>query len=102
MVRYKVIWTETAREQLYEILEYWTNRNKSQNYAIKILSLVDEYIAFIESQPESFRKTRFNNNRICIIGSYSIFFKIVDDLIIITCFWDNRQDPSSLNEQLEK
>lgn len=36
------------------------------------------------------------------LGNYSIFYKIFDEKIIITAFWDNRQDPKKLLKILGK
>jgi toxin YoeB len=32
----KIEWSERARKELLEILEYWTNRNKSKIFSIKL------------------------------------------------------------------
>jgi hypothetical protein len=35
------------------------------------------------------------------MGHFSMFYKIAEDTIIITAFWDNRQDPKKLMELLK-
>lgn len=40
MVKRDVIWTRTADIQFAGILEYWVNRNKSNAYSKKLLTLV--------------------------------------------------------------
>ena len=30
------------------------------------------------------------------MGYFSIFYKITDEQLIVTAFWDNRQDPAKL------
>jgi len=35
------------------------------------------------------------------MGNFSIYYKVSDQEIIITAFWDNRQDPKKLLAILE-
>lgn len=36
------------------------------------------------------------------MGYFSIYYKITDEQLIITAFWDNRQDPKKLLELVTK
>ena len=36
------------------------------------------------------------------MGNFSIYYKISDENIILTSFWDNTQDPKKLLSILEK
>ena len=36
------------------------------------------------------------------MGHFSLFYKLVDDKLIITAFWDNRQDPWKLLKEIQK
>jgi len=36
------------------------------------------------------------------MGHFSLFYKITDTEIIITAFWDNRQDPAKLLQLLKE
>lgn len=40
--------------------------------------------------------THFNETRAISMGHYSILYKINRPKIVITGFWDNRQDPEKL------
>ncbi len=100
MAERKIVWTATADMQLQCILEYWLNKNKSTKYPTKILRLVDEYVEHISNRPNSFRLTEHSGTRICVIGTFSIYFKTINHIIYITCFWDNRQNPKRLRRIL--
>jgi plasmid stabilization system protein ParE len=102
MVKRNIVWSKTATRQLHHILDYWLNRNKSIAYPNKILDLVDEYTEMIIQRPLSFRLCGHNSNRVCIIGVFSIYFKVNSSKIIITSFWDNRQDPKKITKILRK
>ena len=96
MVKGAVVWTETAAKQRREILRYWTLRNGSTVYAEKLIWLISRQIKVIISHPESFKLSEYSNTRESAIGYFSIFYKILEDRLIVTAFWDNRQDPGSL------
>lgn len=96
MAKRNVIWTRTADLQLVGILEYWVKRNKSNTYSIKLVKLVSERTKQIAEKPLIYKATNYPNVRVASLGHFSIFYKISDENITITAFWDNRQDPYKL------
>ncbi len=102
MAEGKIVWTATADKQLQHILDYWLNRNKSAEYPNKILRLVDEYVEHILNRPDSFRITEYSNTRVCVMGTFNIYFKKIHNVIFITCFWDNRQNPKRLRKIIRR
>ncbi|MBS1532825.1 MAG: type II toxin-antitoxin system RelE/ParE family toxin [Bacteroidetes bacterium] len=98
MAKRKVVWTETAAKQRREILRYWTSRNGSTTYAEKLIKLISKRVKAILDQPEGFPVTIFPGTRISAMGHFSILYKITEDQLTVTAFWDNRQDPAKLLE----
>ncbi|WP_083645407.1 type II toxin-antitoxin system RelE/ParE family toxin [Christiangramia flava] len=96
MAKRNIIWTRTADIQFVGILEYWANRNKSNIYSKKLLKLVSERTKQIAEQPLIFKITDFKDTRVASLGNFSIFYKLHNKEIIITAFWDNRQNPKNL------
>lgn len=96
MASKKIVWTDTAAKQRREILRYWTIRNKSTEYAEKLIRLTAARIKVILTHPESYKETVYPETRISAMGHFSILYKLTEDQIIITAFWDNRQDPQKL------
>lgn len=101
MAKFNVIWTRTADIQFAGILEYWVHRNKSNVYSKKLVNLVTEKTKQIAKRPLIHKKTDFYETRVASLGNFSIYYKITDKEIIITAFWDNRQDPKKLLKLLE-
>lgn len=101
MAQKKIIWTETAARQRRSILEYWWQRNKSPNYSLKLLQASNAKTILIAENPLIYKKAEFPDTRVASLGHYSMFYKITDSSIIITAFWDNRQDPKKLLEVLK-
>lgn len=101
MAKRNVVWTRTADLQFVGILEYWVKRNKSNSYSKKIVKLVSERTKQIAKNPVIYKSTDFKDVRIASLGNFSIYYKITDEQIIVSAFWDNRQDPKKLLKILE-
>lgn len=100
MAQKKIVWTETAAIQRRNVLEYWVYRNQSPTYSLKLLALSNQKAELIALNPYLFKTAEFPDTRVVSMGHYSLFYKISDQSIIITAFWDNRQDPKKLLEHL--
>lgn len=101
MAKRTVRWTRTADIQYVGILEYWVKRNKSNNYSKKLIEIVAERTKEIAETPFMFKSAEFKDTRVAALGNFSIFYKVTEQEIIITAFWDNRQDPKKLLGILE-
>lgn len=101
MAQKKIIWTETAALQRRSVLEYWLQQNQSNVYPLKLLKLSNEKANQIAANPMLYKVADFPNTQVAVMGHFSLFYKIIDDCIIITAFWDNRQDPAKLLELLK-
>ena len=101
MAKHNVIWTRTADIQFVGILEYWVKRNKSTTYSKKLMKLVSKRTNEIAQNPFIYKETDFRNIRVASLGNFSIYYKIFNDDIIVSAFWDNRQNPKKLLKLLE-
>ena len=101
MAQRNVIWTKTADIQFVGILEYWVKRNKSTTYSKKLVKLVSERTNQIAENPFIYKATDFKDIRVASLGNFSIYYKTFDNEIIITAFWDNRQNPKKLLKILQ-
>ncbi len=97
----KVIWSELAVFQRNGIFEFWNNHNKSTNYSEKLNLIIDEKIEQICHFPQS--GIRFKNTQIRMIHfeNFSLIYQQIENSIYIYSFWDNRQDPEKLMENLK-
>ena len=101
MAKRIVKWTRTADIQYVGILEYWVKRNKSKTYSKKLIKLVAERTEQIKETPSIYKSADFEDTRVVSLANFSIFYKVSDEEIIITAFWDNRQDPEKLLQILK-
>ena len=95
-------WTETAIRQRNYIFEYQIERNKNTTYANKLNEKIKERTNLLKQNPDLGKKTDFNNTRVVSLGHYSILYQKSNTKIIITGFWDNRQEPEKLLKFLKK
>ena len=102
MAQRSIVWTHTAARQRREILKYWVGQNKSTRFAERLIRLVAKRIKTISKHPESYKSTEYPGTRVSALGHFSIFYKLTKDHLIITAFWDNRQDPKKLLEIIRK
>ena len=98
----RIFWTRTAVKQRDHIFDYWNNRNKNKTYSQKLNLAIKKRIELLKSHPEIGKETNFGETRTISMGHYSILYKIDKPGIIITGFWDNRQDPKKLLKFLKK
>jgi plasmid stabilization system protein ParE len=101
MAKKSVVWTDTAIKQRRKILEYWTLRNHSTTYSEKLIGLIRAHTNLISSNPFAGKSTNHLDTREAAMGNFSIYYKIHESQIIVTAFWDNRQDPEELVKLLE-
>ncbi len=97
----KVVWTTIALKQRNYIFEYWNLKNKSKNYSVKLNLKIKERVILLKHFPEIGIVTVFPKTRVIFLGYYSIFYQISSQNIIITGFWDNRQEPKKLFDFLK-
>jgi len=91
----KIIWTLKAKKELLEILQYWVNRNKSNNYSLKLNSLIEDQLNLIIEQPKIGRKTDIPNVYIKIIHKYLLYYEFVNDTLYILTIRHGSQNPET-------
>ena len=96
MAELSIFWTNTALKQRNYTFEYQNDRNKSAAYSKKLNLSIKERIDILKTNPALGKRTAYNKVRVISLGHYSILYKKVDLKIIITGFWDNRQNPDTL------
>jgi len=96
MLLLKVFWTETAVAQRNSIFEYWNKRNGSNAYSSKLRLTINNNVELLKKYPALGVKTDFGNHRSLALTHFSLYYKFDTERIIITAFWDNRQDPEKL------
>ena len=92
----KIIWSDIAKLQFRDILEFYTERNKSVTYSLKLLKETEDLLDILSKNEFIGRLTSNKSTRVIPFKAYLIFYDIRDDRIEIISYWDNRQDQSKL------
>jgi plasmid stabilization system protein ParE len=96
MVKRKIVWSHRARIKLYEILKYFSERNKNNRYSAKLYQKFNKELRLLTKQPDLGIKTEIESVRGLIIGDYIIFYEETEDMIVVHTLWDSRQNPDDL------
>jgi plasmid stabilization system protein ParE len=92
MAEKEIIWSELAKIQLANVLEFYVYRNGNSNYSLKILSEVEDLLKTLSKSELIGRLTSNKFTRVISIKTYLLFYEINGNRIEILSFWDNRQD----------
>lgn len=95
----KIIWTNKAKIELFEIFEYWNNRNKSNNFSFKLNSLIQEQLNLIIDFPEIGRKTDIPNVSVKIIHKYLLYYEIIENTLFVLTIRHGSRNPKTLKIQ---
>ncbi|HOS84574.1 MAG TPA: type II toxin-antitoxin system RelE/ParE family toxin [Bacteroidales bacterium] len=91
-----IIWSHKAKIKLFEILDFYTHRNKSKFYSKKLYKKIIKQAKLLVNQPEIGIQTDFESIRGLIIDDFILFYEITQEKIIIHTIWDCRQNPDNL------
>ena len=96
MAKRKIIWTHKARISRYEILKYYLNKNKSQDYSIKLNTLINKNLILLSKFPNLGIKTNLEGVRGLVIDHCILYYENKENTIIVHLLWDSRQNPDDL------
>lgn len=97
----RIVWTQTAKQARKEILEYWIKHNGSAIYSKRLSKLFRIKVSLLHSEHYLGKPTDFKNIRVSLVSHFSIFYKLLNDEIIIVGIWDNRRNPNDLYKNIE-
>jgi len=93
MAKLKVEWSIEARLDLIDIIEFYTQRNKSTTYSRTLYSKIYNSTKLIAKQPFIGTQTGIETVRALVTGDYQIVYEIQNNKIVISMIWDCRRDP---------
>lgn len=88
----EIIWSKRAKEELYNVLDFYINRNGSTTYSLKLLSDSEDITELLKHNHYLGRLTENRITRVVVKEAYLIFYEISEHNIEIISYWDNRQD----------
>jgi len=98
----KIIWLKNAEIQMFSIMGYYQERNKSKIYSEKLYREITQKIKKLDSKVAFPQKTSIKNLYYFTHKHISVFFSITKTEIIVKLIWDERRNPQNLNSNLEE
>ncbi|HTD97636.1 MAG TPA: type II toxin-antitoxin system RelE/ParE family toxin [Mucilaginibacter sp.] len=89
----QIKWSTRAILEWVEILEYWTDRDKSNLYSLKLDQLFKETFDLVTELPELGIPANYPLVRIKIVRDYMIYYRTQSESIEILAIWDTRRNP---------
>ena len=99
MVKQKIVWSHRANIKLFEILDFYAERNKSEAYSKKIYKKFKKELSLLIKQPEIGTKTDMESVRGLIVDEFILFYEATTEMIIVHTIWDCRQNLDNLTIQ---
>jgi len=96
MGRRKIIWSDRAKQKLFEILEFYEQRNQSITYSIKLYQRFKKELSVLPKYPDIGIKTEIESVRGLIVDDFMLFYEPDKEKIIVHTIWDCRQNPDDL------
>jgi len=72
----EIRWSLRADRDRQRIEKYWTNRNKSNSYSLKLDKLFRESVKLLPETPELGISTELDFVRFIIVGHYLIYYRV--------------------------
>lgn len=92
MAKKEIIWSDLAKLEFSNVLEFYFLRNGNSDYSLKLLEEVEDLLETLSQSEFIGRLTSNKITRVIPMKVYLIFYEINADKIEILSFWDNRQD----------
>jgi plasmid stabilization system protein ParE len=96
MAKRKIVWSHKAQIKLFQILDFYTYRNKSKTYSKKLYKRLVKESKLLIDHPEIGKLTDDDSVRGLIVDVFVLYYEDTSDKIIIHTIWDTRQNPNDL------
>lgn len=95
MARYQIEWSAEARLDLFDLLNFYLERNGNAVYSRKLNAEIRKSVKIISKNPFTGIKTSNESAFIIFTGNYQIIYKVIDLTIVIVMIWDSRRNPEN-------
>ena len=92
MAKKEIIWSDLAKVEFSNVLEFYFYRNENSNYSLKIVEEVEELLEILSQSHFIGRLTSNKITRVIPMKEYLVFYEVNENRIEIISFWDNRQN----------
>lgn len=92
MAKREIVWSDLAKLELENVLEFYFTRNGNANYSLQILDELEDLTITLSQSNFIGRLCKNKFTRVIPMKDYLLFYEIGKNQIEIISFWDNRQN----------
>ena len=98
----KVVLSKIAERKLEKLL-YYLESNWSEKIKLNFVRKLEKRLLLVQQRPQAFVSSKIKNglHKCVITRQTSMFYTFDENTIYILTFFDSRQDPESLQFELE-
>ena len=100
MAKKRIVWSKEARLDFKATLEFYNDRNGSNTYSRKLADQIFNSIEQLQTNNFLGINTSDLDVRVLIKGSFSIFYELKEEEIVVLVIWDSRRNPDELKKYL--
>ena len=97
-----IVWTPYANYQMFMILDYYTERNKSSEYSLKLYNALENILEKLDFSIILPQKTNLENIFYFTHNHISVVFSFNTKNIVVLTAIDDRRSPKELQKFLNK
>ena len=91
-----IIWSELAKEDYWNNIDYLLNRWTTKE-ATHFINQVDDYLKIIAHKPKTFSPTKYKNiHAVPVVSQITLYYRVKANNIELVRFWNNYQDPKKV------
>ena len=88
----QAVWKSQATGQWKSILQFYSERNGSDAYSLKLDRNLQRVIGLLCSQPKMGQRTRRKGIRRFVVGNYALFYRFNTEELIVEAVIDARRN----------
>lgn len=92
----QIIWSAKAKQELFDILEFWDTNNHSNTYALSLYQKIQINIKYISENNFIGKPTNISDVRVVVVSNYLLFYKVSKEFIEVLSIFDSRRNPDDL------
>lgn len=100
MAKKRIVWTKEARTDFKATLAFYNDRNGSSTYSIKLAEQIFKAIEKLQTSNHLGIRTSDPEVRVLIKDTFSIFYELKEDVVLVLVIWDSRRNPDELKKYL--
>lgn len=100
MAKKRIVWSKEARLDFKATLEFYNERNRSSTYSRKLANEIFNIIEKLQTNIFLGLKTSDPQVRVLHKGTFSIFYELKEEEIVVLMIWDSSRNPDELKKYL--